>query len=77
LSLDPKGKAMTKTEVYRGFTISWLEPPLTSANWTANVASEHQHLNDLMRRHGAEVIEGRTREEMFVNAKKYIDILLA
>ncbi len=67
---------MTKTEVYRDFTISWQEPPLTSANWTANVASEDRHLNGLMRRHGAKVIEGRTREEMIVNAKKYIDNLL-
>jgi hypothetical protein len=67
---------MTKTEVYKGFTISWQEPPLTGANWTANVASEHPHLNNLMRRHGAEVIEGRTREEMIGNAKRYIDNLL-
>ena len=28
-----------KTEDYRGFTISRQEPPMTSAQWTANVAS--------------------------------------
>jgi hypothetical protein len=68
---------MTKTDFYRGFTISWEHPPVLGAsNWTASVASEDRRLNDLMRRHGAEVIEGRTSDEMIINAKTYIDNLL-
>ena len=62
---------------YRGFTISWLDPPLTSAKWTANVASTSLHLNNLMGRKGAEVIDGQTRNEMLANAQRYIDNLLA
>jgi hypothetical protein len=34
----------TKGMDYRGFTISWQKPPLTSAQWTANVASESPQL---------------------------------
>lgn len=67
---------MNKTEVYKGCTISWQEPPQTSAKSTANVASEDHHLYALMGRHGAEVIDGGTRDEMIVEAKKYIDELL-
>jgi hypothetical protein len=67
---------MEKTEVYRDFTISWQEPLLTTAQWTANVASEHRHLYALMGHPGAEIIGGGTRDEMIVAAKKYIDSLL-
>jgi len=67
---------MTKTEAYKGFTISWEEPPLTSAYWTANVASEDVDLNALMRRHEAEVINGSTRDDMLAKARRYIDGLV-
>jgi hypothetical protein len=67
---------MEKTEVYGGFTISWQEPPLTTAWWTANVASEDRHLYALMGHPGAEIINGGTRDEMIVAAKRYIDSLL-
>jgi len=66
---------VNKTELYKGFTISWQESPQTSAKWTANVASEDCHLYDLMGRHGAEVVDGNNRDEMLVNAKRYIDKL--
>jgi hypothetical protein len=68
---------MEKTEVYRGFTIVWQEPPLTTAAWTANVASEHRHLYSLMGHPASEIIDGHTRDEMLVKAKKYIDNLLS
>jgi hypothetical protein len=60
---------------YRGFVISWQEPPLTGAKWTANVASNSPQLYALMGSGGATVIDGRTREEMLTNAKSYIDRL--
>jgi hypothetical protein len=65
-----------KTEDYRGFTISWQEPPITSAQWTANVASESPQLYALMARNGAQVIDGHDRDDMLATSKMYIDSLL-
>jgi hypothetical protein len=66
-------REMEKNEVYRGFTITWQEPPLTTAWWTANVASEHWHLSTLMKHPGTEVINASTTNEMLDTARKYID----
>jgi hypothetical protein len=66
----------TKSMDYRGFTISWQEPPLTSAQWTANVASESPQLYALMTRSGAQVIDGHDRDDMLATSKMYIDSLL-
>jgi hypothetical protein len=66
-----------ESQDYRGFTITWQDPPLTSAKWTANVASDSLHLFNLMGRNGAEIIDGQTRNEMLANAQSYIDKLLA
>ncbi len=65
-----------KTEDYRGFVISWQEPPLTSASWTANVTTNDRHLYALMGQSGSKVIDGRTREAMHAGARQYIDGLL-
>jgi len=65
-----------KDENYRGFVISWQEPPMMGNGWTANVATDSPQLLSLMGRNGAEVIEARTRDEMIANAKQYIDRLL-
>ena len=66
----------TEEMSHRGFVVSWPEPPLDTARWTANVASVSANLNALMEQRGAKVIEGRTREEMIARAKSYIDGLL-
>jgi hypothetical protein len=66
----------TKSMDYRGFTISWQEPPLTSAQWTANVAAESPQLHALMARSGAQVIDGHDRDDMLATSKMYIDSLL-
>jgi hypothetical protein len=64
------------SEAYRGFTIGWQEPPLTSAAWTANnVASDDPSLNVLMGIRGSKVIDRHTRDEMIALAKAYIDSL--
>jgi hypothetical protein len=65
-----------KDENYRGFVISWQEPPMMGNGWTANVASDSPQLLSLMGPNGAKVIEARTRDEMIANAKQYIDRLL-
>jgi hypothetical protein len=66
-----------KIENYRGFVITWEEPPARADRWVANVATESRDLLELMNRNGAsKVIDGSTREEMIANAKKYIDELL-
>lgn len=65
-----------KNENYRGFIISWQEPPMMGSRWTANVATNSPNLFTLMGRNGAKVIDGRNRDEMIAAAKKYIDGLL-
>lgn len=64
-----------KDEKYRGFIISWQEPPMTG-RWTANVASESLHLIALMKQNGSKVIDGRDHDDTIAAAKKYIDGLL-
>jgi hypothetical protein len=67
-------RGQTKTEIYKGFTISWPDPPQWGATWVANVASEHPHLFILMGK--LKVMDGGSRDEMIINAKKYVDSLL-
>jgi hypothetical protein len=57
----------TKTETYKGYVISWQEPPITTAKWTANVGPDGIQ--------GSKVIDGQTCEEMITKAKAYIDSL--
>lgn len=64
------------TENYRGFVITWQEPPLTGAGWSANVATESPRLFALMGRPSAKVIRGRARGEMIAEARAYVDSLL-
>ena len=66
-----------QTENYRGFVISWQEPPITSAKWTANVATNSRSLLILMGGGGSKVIDGRDRTEMLANAQRHVDNLLA
>ncbi len=63
-----------RNESYKGFVISWIEPPLTSASWTANIASESRELQDKIGP-SAEVIDAPTRHEMVAAAKRFIDNL--
>ena len=63
-------------ENYRGFIISWQDPPITRAKWTADVTSESPRLYALIGRNGAQVIDGLNRDCMLANARTYIDDLL-
>lgn len=63
-------------EGYRGFIISWQEPPMMGNGWTANVATNSAQLLALMGSGGAKPILARTRDEMKAQAKQYIDDLL-
>jgi hypothetical protein len=65
-----------KTENYRGFIISWREPPMMGDGRTANVATDSRQLLSLMGRNGAEVINAPTSDEMITKAQRYIDRLL-
>jgi hypothetical protein len=49
---------------------------MTSAQWTANVASESPQLYALMARSGAQVIDGHDRDDVLATSKMYIDSLL-
>jgi|HubBroStandDraft_6_1064221.scaffolds.fasta_scaffold492582_1 hypothetical protein len=62
-----------KSDDYKGFIISWDEPPMFPDAWRANVASESLSLLALMKQSGSKVIEGRDRDDMIAAAKKYID----
>jgi hypothetical protein len=73
-NIDMPGVTL-KDENYRGFIISWQEPPMMG-RWTANVASDLPNLLALMRQNGSKVIDGRDRDDMIAAAKKYIDGLL-
>lgn len=66
---------MEKREEYRGYAISWQEPPMTSAEWVVNVASDDRHLQDRIGK-GAKVISGQSRDDAITKAKAYIDGLL-
>lgn len=61
-----------KEEPYRGFIISWQEPPMMGGRWTANVATNDPKLLHLLKG-GAAVIDGKDRDDMIAASKKYID----
>lgn len=67
-------RIVNATEDYRGFTISWARPAFAGTKWTANVMSEAPYLAALLGR-GVEIIEGRDREQMIANCRRYIDSL--
>jgi hypothetical protein len=68
--------AEEKSEAHRGFVISWQEPPISSAEWASNVATDSRELFPLLGSGGAKVITGHTRDEMIVKAKRFVDDLL-
>jgi len=57
-----------KNESYRGFIISWQEPPMMD-RWTANIASDIPNLLVLMKQSGSAVIDGRDRGDMIATSK--------
>ncbi len=63
--------------VYRGFTISWKEPPPKSDAWSAIITTESTALRHLVQRGGAEIVAGRNRSDMLANADRHIDGLYA
>jgi hypothetical protein len=66
---------MERRKEHRGYIISWQEPPMNSAEWIANVASDDRDLQNKIGK-SAEVIPGQTRDEAIANAKAFIDMLL-
>jgi hypothetical protein len=76
MSITPPG-VTNKTEIYRGFEISWQEPPMTGAAWSANIATNDRQLLEMIGRSGAKVIQSPTRDEMLASAKATINIWLS
>jgi hypothetical protein len=68
--------AADEREDYRGFVITWEEPPLTSTRWTANIASDSRQLLALLSGSDSVVIDGRDRVDMLATSKRYVDSLL-
>jgi hypothetical protein len=71
-----KSGGTRRTESYRGFLISWEDPPLTGAKWTASIATESANLLNLMGGNGAKVIDGLNANNMLAKARDCIDGLL-
>jgi glyoxylase-like metal-dependent hydrolase (beta-lactamase superfamily II) len=66
---------MERRKEHRGYIISWQEPPMTSAEWVVNVASNERDLQNKIGK-SAKVITGQTRDDAIANAKAFIDMLL-
>jgi hypothetical protein len=64
-----------QAEHRHGYTISWQEPPLTSAQWDFNSASADPDLQARIGR-SAHVIAAPSREHGLMMAREYIDGLL-
>jgi hypothetical protein len=60
---------VNKSEDNQGFIISWQEPPLTSPEWSAGVATRPVYLDA-----SAKAIIGRTRDEMISEAHHTLTI---
>jgi hypothetical protein len=70
------GKRTTAPSVdYRGFVISWPEPPPATDKWTANISTEDAFFLRKMSR-GPSVITGRSRTEMLARARSWINKLI-
>ena len=72
---------MNPSERYRGYVISWQQPPLTAAGLEMKIASNEPDLQNRLEDHsgikGAHVIRARTVDEGLKSSKQYIDRMLA
>jgi hypothetical protein len=63
----------TREKRYKGFVISWVEPPETGAKWTLNISAEGRaHSSKLGR---TMVIEAVILEAALDKAEQFIDSL--
>lgn len=63
---------MHKQEEYQAYVLSWQQPPLTAAEWVANVASENRELQERIGK-GSKAISGNTFEDAIAKAKAFVD----
>jgi hypothetical protein len=72
VSIIAHDAAMPRRErCYRGFIVSWKEPPVSANKWDINVSPEDRG------KHGkTQVITGATLQEAWAKARKFIDDLL-
>ncbi len=66
-----------KTEDYKGFVISWVEPRLTAEAWHVNVASNDRHLQGLIGPSAPVVTDYISLQGAIDKAKLRIDQALA
>jgi hypothetical protein len=67
---------MTKSEPYRGFILSWDDPPLLGSSWQVIVATEDDRLFPLLRRLASPVMSGTDFTDVLQQAKLAIDTLV-
>jgi hypothetical protein len=69
-------RVVKKREKYRGYVMSWQEPPMTSHARAVNLASDSPDLQIKLSNSG-KIITGQSPSEAIANAKRFIDGLLA
>ena len=73
MSTSAHDAAMPRRErCYRGFIISWEEPPVSADKWDINVSPEVRG-----KRGVTEAITGATLKDAWAKARKFIDDRLA
>jgi hypothetical protein len=67
--------AMQIGDHYKGFVISWVEPPVSAHEWVLNISAKDKDKAGLTKLGRTEVIKGATLDEAVAKAKKFIDEL--
>jgi alkanesulfonate monooxygenase SsuD/methylene tetrahydromethanopterin reductase-like flavin-dependent oxidoreductase (luciferase family) len=65
---------MQRAKSYKGFVMTWSEPPETSDRRTINIGSDDRRLFAKLGR-SSKVVAGATLEEALEKAKRFIDSL--
>lgn len=66
---------MERAKEYRGYALSWQEPPAISRAWVVNVTSDNRDLQEMIGKSSA-AFSGLTRDDAIADAKAFVDKLL-
>jgi hypothetical protein len=67
---------MTMTEEYRGFVLTWQEPPPMGNGYSVNIGSDNMNLSGILASHEATPIPNPNLLTALENARGIIDQLL-
>ena len=60
---------------YKGFVITWVEPPVSAHEWVLNINAKDKNKAGLTKLGRTGVIKGATLDEAMAKAKQFIDEL--